>query len=57
MVLRTEARAGCRTADKIIEVHVDDSKDGRPTGCKIKLLGEETLHQDPPLPNDSTLSF
>jgi hypothetical protein len=26
--------------DQIIEVHVDDSKDGRPTGCKIKLLGE-----------------
>jgi len=26
-------------ADQIIEVHVD-SKDGRPAGCKIKLLGE-----------------
>src|SRR5438477_12918645 len=27
-------------ADPIIEVPIDDSKDGRPASCRIKLLGE-----------------
>ena len=27
-------------ADQITEVHVEASKDGTPTGCKVKLMGE-----------------
>jgi hypothetical protein len=26
--------------DQITEVHVESSKDGAPTGCKVKVMGE-----------------